>query len=65
MNIENRNAYMRIIAQGVPTAPFSMHTMDLPKPDLAYARELIEYSLMRYGADRNEVEASIRARYSM
>jgi hypothetical protein len=65
MNIENRNAYMRIIARGVPTTPFSMHTMDLPKSDLAYARELIEYSLMRYGAERESVEADIRARYSM
>lgn len=65
MNIENRNAYMRIIARGVPTTPFSMHTIDLPKPDLAYARELIEYSLLRYGTDREQVESDIRARYSM
>lgn len=65
MNIENRNAYMRIIAEGVPTTPFSMHTMDLPKPDLDYARELIEYSLLRYGTPRDEVEARIRARYAL
>jgi type IV secretory pathway TraG/TraD family ATPase VirD4 len=65
MNVENRNAYMRIIAKGVPTTPFSMHTMDLPKADLAYARELVEYSLLRYGADREEVETNIRARYNM
>ncbi len=65
MNVENRNAYMRIIARGVPTMPFSMQTMDLPKPDLEYARELIEYSVMKHGALREDVEASIRARYDM
>lgn len=65
MNIENRNAYMRIISHGVPTTPFSMRTMDLPSPDLEYARELVEYSLMRHGKPREEIEAAIRARYSL
>ncbi len=65
MNIENRNAYMRIIANGTPTTPFSMKTMNLPEANLEYARELIEYSLLRYGAPREEVEADIRARYNM
>ncbi len=65
MNIENRNAYMRIIARGTPTTPFSMRTQDLPHPNLEYARELIEYSLLRYGVPREQVEADIRSRYSM
>lgn len=65
MNIENRNAYLRIISRGTPTVPFSMKTIDLPHPDLEYARELIEYSLLRYGVPREQVEADIRARYTM
>lgn len=63
MNIENRNAYMRIIANGTPTPPFSMRTYDLPKTDPEYAQELVEYSLLKYGMPREVVEADIRARY--
>jgi len=63
MNIENRNAYMRIIANGTPTTPFSMHTMQLPEVNLEYARELIEYSLLQYGKPRAEIDAEIKARY--
>jgi hypothetical protein len=63
MNIENRNAYMRIIANGTPTTPFSMHTMQLPEANLEYARELIEYSLLQYGKPRAEIDAEIKARY--
>jgi hypothetical protein len=65
MNIENRNAYLRIISRGTPTPPFSMRTMDLSKPDLDYARELIEYSLLKFGTPREQIEADIRARYAM
>ncbi len=64
MNVENRTAYMRIIANGTPTTPFSMKTVDLEEPNLEYARELIEYSLLKYGVPRDEVEAGIRARYA-
>jgi tRNA isopentenyl-2-thiomethyl-A-37 hydroxylase MiaE len=65
MNIENRNAYGRIISRGMPTTPFSFRTNDLPKPNLEYARELMEYSLLKYGTPREQVEADIRARYQM
>ena len=65
MNIENRNAYMRIIANGTPTSPFSMRTMNLEEPNLEYARELIEYSLLKYGTPREEVETKIRERYAL
>jgi hypothetical protein len=65
MNIENRNAYMRIIANGTPTPPFSMRTTNLPQANPDYAQELIEYSLLQYGRPREDVESEIRARYQM
>lgn len=65
MNIENRNAYVRILANGTPTPPFSLRTVDAEVPDHAYARELMEYSLLKYGTPRDVVEADIRARYQM
>jgi hypothetical protein len=63
MNVENRNAYLRILAENTPTPPFSMRTMRPNERNTDYASELIEYSLMRYGRPREEVEAEIRARY--
>jgi hypothetical protein len=63
MNIENRNAYVRMLAQGSPTPPFSLHTVKPHDTDHEYARELIEYSLLRHGVSREQVEAEIIARY--
>ncbi len=65
MNIENKNAYVRMLADGSPTQPFSMHTMKPHVSDPAYAQELIEYSLLRHGVPREQVEADISARYQM
>jgi len=63
MNIENRNAYMRIIANGTPTPPFSMRTMQPHEVNFEYAQELINYSLLKNGKPREEIDAEIRARY--
>lgn len=63
MNIENRNAYMRILASGTPTPPFSMRTMKPHDTNVEYAQELIEYSLLQYGRSREEVERDIQNRY--
>lgn len=63
MNIENRNAYVRILAEGTPTQPFSMHTMKPHEQDLTYAKQLIEYSALKYSTPRYIVDAEIKARY--
>jgi len=65
MNIENHNGYVRMLADGSPTPPFSIHTMRPDPTDHAYAKELMEYSLLKYGTPRAQVEADIRARYQM
>lgn len=63
MNIPNYNAYVRILAEGVPQKPFSIKTLLLPDVDTSLAPELIAASLKAYGRPRAEVEAEIRARY--
>ncbi|QQR65095.1 DUF87 domain-containing protein [Candidatus Kaiserbacteria bacterium] len=63
MNIENRNAYVRILADGTPTQPFNIHTMKPNDPNPEYAKQLIEYSTLKYGTPRLQVDAVIRARY--
>ncbi|MFW6210228.1 MAG: type IV secretory system conjugative DNA transfer family protein [Patescibacteria group bacterium] len=63
MNVPNFNAYLRVLANGTPTQPFSVATM--PPPEVEYQRVpyLVEQSLARYGRPREEVEAEIAARY--
>jgi hypothetical protein len=63
MNIENYNAYARLLSNGSPTQPFSFHTMQPHESNIEYAQELIGYSMLRYGKPRAEVDEEIRARY--
>lgn len=63
MNIENRNAYVRILANGTPTKPFHIKTMPPREPDMARAERIIRASHERYGAPRRKVEMEISSRY--
>ncbi len=63
MNIENRNTYAKLLSNGSPTVPFSFRTMAPHPLDESYAEQVIEYSSLRYGRPRDEVDAEIRKRY--
>ncbi len=63
MNVENFNAYLRILVRGTPTTPFSIKVMKPEEINIPYAEELIEFSLLKHGTPRDEVEAAIRTRY--
>lgn len=63
MNIENRQAYVRLLAHGTPTKPFNIATLP-PRPvdaDALAAR--IDRLALQNGRLRTEVEAEIAARY--
>ncbi len=62
-SIENQNAYVRMLAKGVPQKPFNIKTLRLTEGNLAQVDDLRELSYLTYGRDRATVEASIRARY--
>lgn len=62
-NIENRNAYLRILAHGVPQKPFNIKTLDLKPGNLPQVDDLRELSYLTYGRDRATVEAHIKGRY--
>ncbi|MCB9810855.1 MAG: type IV secretion system DNA-binding domain-containing protein [Candidatus Nomurabacteria bacterium] len=64
MNIPNRNALVRILANGTPTKPFNIKTMPPPPTDLTRINEMIELSYHTHGRPRAEVEAEISARYA-
>jgi len=63
MSVPNRNAYVRVLADGTPTKPFSLRTVPPPATDQARAAAIIERSYAKYGRPRTEVEAEISARY--
>lgn len=63
VNIENRNAYIRLLAGGVPQKPFNIRTLDLPEGNKAQIDDLRELSYLTYGRDRAQVEGFIRERY--
>jgi tRNA isopentenyl-2-thiomethyl-A-37 hydroxylase MiaE len=65
MNVPNRVAYVRALANGTPTRPFSMATIAPPVTDHNKVRQIIEMSKARYGVPRAQVDAEIGARYTV
>lgn len=63
ISIENRNAYVRILADGTPTTPFTIRTVAPREADRARIKEIIEHSSRRYATSREQVEAEIIERY--
>ncbi|MFT5849904.1 MAG: hypothetical protein ACI9H6_000730 [Patiriisocius sp.] len=63
MNVPNRTAYMRVLANGTPTKPFSMATHAPNETDHDRVQRMIEMSYQKYGKPRAEVEADIAQRY--
>ena len=63
MNVPNRVAYVRALANGTPTRPFSMETNPPAVADPQKVRSVIEQSIARYGRTKAEIEAEITARY--
>ena len=63
MEIENYHAYLRVLANGAPTRPFSVATMPPPESTDANIARVLAASNARYAKPRAEVEAEIAARY--
>ncbi len=63
MNVPNHNAYVRILANGTPTKPFSIAPNAPRQIDRVKVASYIAASARRYGRPRAQVEAEIHARY--
>lgn len=63
MNIENANAYLKILANGVPQKPFSIKVPAGKKGSPDKADYIKKLSLAKYGKPLEEVEQNIRVRY--
>ncbi len=63
LNLDNRNAYMKMLAGGKPVRPFSMETVAPMKGDIAIVEKLKELSYLTHGRDKAVVEEEIMQKY--
>lgn len=63
MNIDNRNAYVRLLIHGQTSRPFNIKMFSPKAVDMGKVERIKELSRMRYGRPRTEVEAEIQSRY--
>ena len=64
MNIDNRNAYVKLLVEGRPVKPFNLETLAPIPTDKAHLEALKELSFLRFGRDRAEIEADIMQKYA-
>ena len=63
VNIENRNAYIKLMVDGATSAPFNMATLaPMGKPNLKIAEALKKLSRLKYGKDRRLIDMEIKER---
>lgn len=63
VNLNNRNAYVRLLAEGKPVRPFNMETLPPPSGNISNVDKLKQLSYLKYGRDRQSIEAEILERY--
>jgi hypothetical protein len=63
MNIENANAYLKMLVRGSPSRPFSLQVAPPIIGDLEVADLLKELSSLKFGSDRKTVEEDIKTRF--
>ena len=63
MNIDNFNAYIKMLANGKPVRPFNIENMPPPKGDKEIIGKLKELSYLKFGRDHEEVEKEIMKKY--
>jgi len=63
MNIENWNAYVRLLADGTPTKPFNLKTLPPHQGDLSVIEKRMNDSYRLYGVARRKIDTDIAVRY--
>ena len=63
MNIDNLNAYVKILSHGKPTKPFNIAMMPFEQGNPDIVDNLKELSYLTYGQDRESVEELIMKKY--
>lgn len=63
LNVDNYNAYLKLLISGATAPPFSMKTYMPEKGDSEIMETVKEISRIKYGRPRSEVEQEIAARH--
>jgi len=63
INIDNWNAYAKLLINNMTTKPFNLATYPSPKENPEMVEALKELSRLKFGSDRNMVEEKIIERY--
>ncbi len=64
LNIENYNAYVKLLVGGHPARPFNIRTISMERGNPAIAESARKMSSLKYGRPRELVEEEIRNRYA-
>jgi len=64
MSIDNRNAYIKMLAHGRPVKPFNIETLPPPQGNREVVGSLKKLSYLMFGKDRAQVEGEIKQKYS-
>jgi len=63
MNIDNFNAYIKILSNGIPIDPFNISVPKAPDGNKDKVEYIKKLSSLKYGRDRREVDAEILKKY--
>jgi hypothetical protein len=63
MNIDNYNAYLKMLIKGIPAKPFNIKVPAPEKGNRDIAASLKQSSYAKYGRPRADIEAEIMAKY--
>jgi len=64
MNIDNFNAYLKLLIQGQTSRPFNIKTSPLEQGNKSVAEQAQKLSSLKYGRPKELVEEEIRRRYT-
>jgi len=65
MNIDNKNAYLRLLVKGKPAKPFNIEVPPPPQGNKEQVEELKEMSYAKFGKPREEIEKSVLQKYKL
>ncbi len=63
MNIDNRNAYLKLLVRGRALKPFNIETLPPPQGNPGNIENLKKLSYLKYGQEREDIEAAIMKKY--
>jgi hypothetical protein len=64
MNIDNMNAYIKMLSHGKPTKPFNIRVDHTPRGNMDIIESLKELSYLKYGKDKDMIRDEIDAKFA-